>query len=56
MKRTLVDAKVGELRQDVLHEFVDACQLNLAELHGEIARTWFGHDMAVEQLQVQSAS
>jgi uncharacterized alpha-E superfamily protein len=47
LKRTLADADVGELRQEVLHEFVDACQLNLAELHDEIARTWFGHEHEV---------
>ncbi len=55
IKRMLLDANVGELRQDALHEFVDACQLGLAELHVEVARTWFGHETTVEQSQVQTA-
>lgn len=54
MKRTLLDANVGELRQDMLHEFVDACQFGLAELHIEIARSWFGHETTIEQSQSQS--
>lgn len=57
LKRTVADVDIGNLRQDVLHEFVDACQLHLAELHLEIERAWFGHerDTGVEQSQTQLA-
>ncbi len=55
MKRTLSESNVGALRQDVLHEFVDTCQLGLADLHFEISRTWFGHELNGEQSQSQSA-
>lgn len=55
LKRMLVDSDVGALRQDHLHEFVDSIQLNLAELHTEIARTWFLLDPEAEQAQIRAA-
>lgn len=54
LKRMLVDSDVGALRQDHLHEFVDSIQLNLAELHTEIARTWFLLDPEAEQAQIRA--
>lgn len=44
LKRTLIEADVGRLRQEELHSFVDGLQLTLGELHSEITHTWFLHD------------
>ena len=48
LKRVLMDADVGLLRQDDMHAFVDQIQLDLGDLHGEISKTWFLHDGATE--------
>jgi uncharacterized alpha-E superfamily protein len=41
LKRTLVGTKVEKLSQSDLHAFVDELQLDIGDLHAEIARTWF---------------
>jgi uncharacterized alpha-E superfamily protein len=55
LKRNVSVADVGRLRQEELHAFVDDTQLNLAELHGEISRTWFlpAPEAIVSQAQAQ---
>jgi uncharacterized alpha-E superfamily protein len=41
LKRNLLNTEVGELSQGELHAFVDQLQLDIGDLHAEIARTWF---------------
>jgi uncharacterized alpha-E superfamily protein len=54
LKRMLVDADVGDLRQEDMHDFVDTMQLNLADLNAEISRTWFLHPAEPVESQSQS--
>jgi uncharacterized alpha-E superfamily protein len=41
LKRNLLNTKVERLSQSELHAFVDELQLDIGDLHAEIARTWF---------------
>ncbi|MCU0836702.1 MAG: alpha-E domain-containing protein [Chromatiaceae bacterium] len=41
LKRNLLGTKVERLSQSELHAFVDDLQLDIGDLHVEIARTWF---------------
>ena len=43
MVKLLAGAELAALLQDGLHEFIDALQIELAALHADIARAWFGH-------------
>lgn len=52
IKRQLLEADVGSLRQDDLHSYIDALQLIFGDLHGEIATTWF---LPQAQVQAQTA-
>lgn len=46
LKRTLEGVEPRGLNQQQLHDFVDALQIGIGELHGEIARTWFPPPLA----------
>jgi uncharacterized alpha-E superfamily protein len=41
LKRFLLGSEVERLTQSELHTFVDELQLGIADLHAEIARSWF---------------
>jgi uncharacterized alpha-E superfamily protein len=41
LSRKLLGTEVQRLTQTELHRFVDELQLDIGDLHGEIARTWF---------------
>jgi uncharacterized alpha-E superfamily protein len=41
LKRRVMGTQLGRLDQAELHEFIDALQLGLGELHHEIASAWF---------------
>jgi uncharacterized alpha-E superfamily protein len=41
LARTLDAAELDGFSQKELHDFIDELQLGIAELHGEIAQTWF---------------
>ena len=41
--KLLAGADMAALLQGGLHEFIDALQIELAALHADIARAWFGH-------------
>ncbi|MCG6940683.1 MAG: alpha-E domain-containing protein [Thiohalocapsa sp.] len=47
--RLLDGADLPALTQAELHDFVDDVQLGIANLHGEIAATWFPPPLAVEE-------
>ncbi len=48
LKRTLEAAEPPRLNQQQLHAFVDELQLAIADLHAEIARTWFPPPLAAD--------
>jgi uncharacterized alpha-E superfamily protein len=41
LKRALTSADVGNLDQAALHAFIDDLQINISDLHRELAETWF---------------
>jgi uncharacterized alpha-E superfamily protein len=41
LARALDAAEIERLTQQELHDFVDELQLGIADLHNEIAQTWF---------------
>lgn len=47
LKRVVRECKVAKLLPDDLHEFIDTMQVDLAEVHDIVARTWFGRDVEV---------
>lgn len=44
LQRVVSEADIHLLDQERLHGFIDDLQLGLAELHGQIATTYFAHD------------
>lgn len=48
LARVLDGAEVEQLEQKALHDFVDDLQLGIADLHNEIADTWFPPVVSVE--------
>ncbi|MGB5833762.1 MAG: alpha-E domain-containing protein [Thiohalocapsa sp.] len=51
LARVLDGAELARLSQTELHAFVDDLQLGIADLHGEVAETWF-----LPPLQVEAAA
>lgn len=49
LARTLDGADLARLSQHELHAFVDDLQLGIADLHGEIASTWFPPPLTIEE-------
>ena len=53
VQRLLVDAEVGELAGDGLHDYVDQLQIGIADLHSALTQTYFMR--APESVQRQSS-
>ena len=53
VQRLLVDAEVGELAGEGLHEYVDQLQIGIADLHSALTETYFVR--AAESVQRQSS-
>jgi uncharacterized alpha-E superfamily protein len=49
LARVLDGAELARLSQLDLHAFVDDLQLGIADLHGEVAATWFPPPIQVEE-------
>ncbi|MCH5372973.1 MAG: alpha-E domain-containing protein, partial [Planctomycetes bacterium] len=49
LARVLDGAELARLSQLDLHAFVDDLQLGIADLHGEVASTWFPPPIQVEE-------
>lgn len=54
VQRTIHEMDVNKLFENNLHEFIDDLQVDLADIHGQVAQTWFGQVPQVqEQVQEQ---
>ena len=54
LQRILMEIDVSSLLENGLHEYIDQLQIDLAEIHNQVARTWFAAQ--VEHLEPQSQS
>ena len=49
VKRITAEANVFHLLEKGLLEFIDELQISIADIHSELTRTWFGHDLEKKQ-------
>lgn len=45
VQRAVAETDVARLLESGLHEFIDALQIDLAEIHAQVTRTWFGYPL-----------
>ena len=52
-QRIIKDMNVNKLMEGGLHEFIDQVQIDLAEIHTQVAQTWFEYTTAVSDTVVE---
>lgn len=52
-QRLVNEAKIAELIEKGLHEFIDEIQIDIAELHTHISHTWFGHELEPQAISIK---
>ncbi len=52
LQRTLTEIDVSSLLENGLHEYIDELQIDMAEIHNQVARTWFASQ--IEAIEPQS--
>ena len=49
VQRVISDIDVHKLFAGTLHEFIDELQVDLGEIHNQVAQTWFGYITQVQE-------
>jgi uncharacterized alpha-E superfamily protein len=54
VQRMISEMDVPKLFENNLHDFIDQLQVELADIHGQVAQTWFDYGPPVQEQNGQT--